>query len=219
METKFKVGDKIEITEVGENSKIYFSVGDIGIIIRENEENSYYADFNNQGNKKVIESGCWHIGNNYKKGYGVYAQFKLYKEEKPRFHKAQPGDLLWNDELGICKIKDIVNSYQYPVYFTSKIITEDKITLEGKRFLGSPKATFFYYTPENHYLTERPEFEVDWSKVIEGTIVKVSDRIENLYKQPDRIFMGYYPNLKEKFWTFDCGFKQTATGHEFCKLA
>lgn len=85
METEFKVGDKIEIIEVGENSKNYYSVGDIGVVISSyNNGNLCSVDFNNQNNKKVRGRGIWGINSEAKKKATNYAQFKIY-QEKPRF--------------------------------------------------------------------------------------------------------------------------------------
>lgn len=159
--SNFKIGDSVVITEVGEYAKRHMTVGEIGIV----EESNMY------GYKIFIEDRNTHYFTYNDKNDKAHVQLKLY-EENPRFHAAQVGDLLWNDELGICTIYEITASGDYPLHISSVESDEsDEITLDGKRFMDSPKATFFYYSEEDHYLTERPEPKIDWSTVEEGTDV------------------------------------------------
>lgn len=149
------------------------------------------------------------------------------QKAKPRFYDAQPGDLIWNDERGICEVtKHFCNDPKFP---TLGIIYScgngyECICLDGRSCISSPKATFFYYTPENHYLTERPEPQIDWAKVPEGTQVipwddkePRTDNNENYHES----FMAYLPHLEYPFWVYYEGsvVKDNARGFKHCKLA
>ena len=138
-----------------------------------------------------------------------------------RFENAQVGDLVYCriKGNGVIKNIDYYEKYFPLICFFEKYDCNRRYTLDGRHGIYCEEPTLFYRKDEEKYLTERPKPEIDWSKVPEGTIVKVSDRIENLYKQKEKLFMGYYPSLKHKFWTFDCSLFKTATGHEYCELA
>lgn len=56
---KAQVGDKVIITNVGGGD--YYSVGDIGVILRIDRD-CCEVDFNNQGNKRVVDDGRWWVG-------------------------------------------------------------------------------------------------------------------------------------------------------------
>ena len=56
---KRKVGDRIIMRE---GCLHYYSRGDIGILVRQDLDGDWWADFNNQGNKEVFKEGIWRIG-------------------------------------------------------------------------------------------------------------------------------------------------------------
>lgn len=209
METEFKVGDKIVVVS-RHTRKIgkFYNVGDIGIIKHIGSE-GIIVNFNNQNNEEVYFTGVCLVRRE---------DIRKCVEEKPRFHDAQVGDLLWNDDFGICKIKNIVDITEclFPITIRSDN-GSDTITLEGKRGKNSPKATFFYYTPENHYLTERPEPQVDWAKAA-GAKVKVCDLIQD--KAPEEMILAFYkPELKYSFWVYDVDRDDIVYGYKYCSLA
>jgi hypothetical protein len=136
-----------------------------------------------------------------------------------RFENAQIGDLLWSDDLGICKVENIENPLE--CLFPIKISSEnggEKITLDGKRYVNSPKATFFYYTTENHYLTERPdpEKEKNWKEWEDKEILVRNNEISKWRK---RKLYRYQPEFKRKFACYPSNcFKEEPLSFEQAKL-
>lgn len=93
--------------------------------------------------------------------------------EKARFADAQINDLVWNDDLGLCRITRTDHQGNFPIAVerTGKdglIDCPHSFTLEGKRLMDSPKATLYYYSEEDHYLAERLKTENPIPCISEG---------------------------------------------------
>lgn len=141
------------------------------------------------------------------------------KEERPRFHNAQVGDDVYCRLRGEGIIKSITYSERYPLecLFCDNCTPFD---YNGRSQKDHFEPTLFYRKGEEKYLTERPEPEIDWSKVPMGTKVFVSDII-NYFNSKDILnypkkFMGYFHSLDYPFWVYDI---KAADGYKYCKLA
>ena len=66
----FKPGDKIEIlttnniTNISTNGDPYYSVGDIGTLLKLEDNGGWKVDFSGNGNKEVLDDGIWWVSQN-----------------------------------------------------------------------------------------------------------------------------------------------------------
>lgn len=92
--------------------------------------------------------------------------------------------------------------------------------VDGKHNCYCEEPMLFYRKGSEKYLTERPEPEIDWSKVPMGTKVVTADQpIINNNNYYIEFFMGYFHELDDQFWTFNDMHRDSAAGYKYCKLA
>lgn len=213
---EFKVGDKVIVVDDTDYER-YLKKDCIGIVV-DISETGIEIDCNNQKNTHIYGDGIWWIEKE---------RVKLYQEKKPRFHDAQVGDEVYCRRFGNGFISSVSEeSCQFPILGSFKNSSDlESYTLNGKIDSSYVEPTLFYRKGEEKYLTERPESEIDWSKVPMGTnvftYIEKEDKNDPYWETEKDIemFMGYFPSLERKFWTFNDINKEDASGYKYCKLA
>ena len=141
-----------------------------------------------------------------------------------RFENAQVGDLVYSMIHGDCFIIEI-DSECICIRSEEDNFLDMTYNKNGCFFYDVGEPVLFYRKGPERYLTERPEPEIDWSKVPMGTKVFTylkKEDINDPYWNKDEdieMFMGYFPNLERPFWSFDGYGRETASGRKYCKLA
>lgn len=138
-----------------------------------------------------------------------------------RFKNAQIGDEVYSMIHGNCFV---IGKGLDLIYIKSKEkeFSDMSYSLTGSYFFDIGEPILFYRKGEEKYLTERPEPQVDWSKVPEGTQVIPWDEKEPLNDEKYyEAFMAYLPHLEYPFWVYyeNNGRKDYSRGFKYCKLA
>ena len=134
-----------------------------------------------------------------------------------RFENAQVNDEIYCRLKGNGIIKSTTYSERYPLEcFFEKYNSHGEYNLDGRHAYYCEEAILFYRKGEEKYLTERPEPDVDWSKVPIGTKVYCTDRINEKAEEVD-YFVFYNPKHNFPFWILVETDK--AAGYKYCKLA
>lgn len=222
MKRELKIGDKVVVVCGLKSEKCkFYDMGDTGII-KELRPDGVLVDFRNQENKEVYGTGVYLMREEYLSNW-------IKQDPKPRFHAAQPGDDVYCRLKGNGIIMSVIPFLNNRDAVKALRIRWDdgnisNIELDGRHDIKHKEATVFYRNHSDYYLTERPEPEVDWSKVPSGVDVKVSnvhqkDALKNLKYTLGYKFMGYFPDLVLPFWVFRTYEKTEAFGVKFCALA
>ena len=116
-----------------------------------------------------------------------------------RFENAQIDDLVWCRKYGNGFIEAIKNGeyvYRIGVVFGGEKGNQlfESYTIGGYFDEDDVEPMLFYRKGEEHYLTERPEPEIDWPKVKRGTMFYVGDT-----ENPSKVF-GFHVFDGERPW-------------------
>ena len=85
------------------------------------------------------------------------------------FKNAKIGDEIYAELWGDGVIKDVITYWTYPVCVEFISGCTAQFTSSGYEHTGHVKPSLFYRKGEQRNLTERPESDIDWSKVEPGT--------------------------------------------------
>lgn len=207
----FKVGDRVRITANSEASSPYLKVGEEATIegIVDKDKRYLLLDSGYYINPKASDTGS------------NCADWELITP--PRFHAAQPGDLVYSKLQGP---GFVIGDSEGPILPAK----EDKIRIkwnngyvmsveqDGRHYQTDAEPTIFYRSETNNYLTERPETTY-WTRVEVGTECEFSD--DPSFPENDtyaRDFWGYFPGKKNPFWCNLRGRDDMATGYKYARL-
>lgn len=122
-----------------------------------------------------------------------------------RFENAQIDDLVWCRKYGNGVIDTIENGesvYKIEVVFEGEKGNPlfEAYTIGGYIDEDDAEPMLFYRKGEEKYLTERPEPEIDWENVKQGTMFFVGVcECPNMPERPFHIFDGTIPWFRHSF--------------------
>ena len=117
-----------------------------------------------------------------------------------RFENAKAGDLVYCRKYGPGKIVSVYTGHSQGIEcaFANNIFAE--YTFDGRYCERDLEPMLFYCKGEEKYLTERPELEIDWENVKQGTMFFVGAcECPNMPERPFHIFDGTIPWFRHSF--------------------
>lgn len=97
-----------------------------------------------------------------------------------RFEKAQVGDLVYCRRNGNGKIDKFIDDMEN-IFVSFEDSITSIYTISGKYMSKDKEQILFYRKGSERYLTERPEQEIDWAKVVPGETFFVAEKEEGPY--------------------------------------
>ena len=117
-----------------------------------------------------------------------------------RFENAKAGDLVYCRKYGSGKIVSVYHGHGQGIEcaFANNIFAE--YSFDGRYCERDLEPILFYRKGEEKYLTERPEPEIDWENVKQGTMFFAEDcECPNMPERPFHIFDGTIPWFRHSF--------------------
>ena len=117
-----------------------------------------------------------------------------------RFENAKAGDLVYCRKYGSGKIVSVYHGHGQGIEcaFANNIFAE--YSFDGRYCERDLEPMLFYRKGEEKYLTERPEPEIDWENVKQGTMFFVGVcECPNMPERPFHIFDGTIPWFRHSF--------------------